>query len=95
MTLAELKSKLTIDYDDDDADLQFYMDAAQAYIDKSVGEGYKTDDKLIKISELALQKLVSDMYNNKSAYISTQVKKENIISTIFSLLGNATELIEE
>lgn len=95
MELGELKPKLNIDYDDDDVDLQFYMDAAQAYIDKSVGEGYKTDDKLIKISELALQKLVSDMYNNKSAYISAQVKKDNIIGTIFSLLGNATELVEE
>lgn len=93
MTLAELKSKLSIDYDDDDADLQSYMDIAQIYIDKCCGEDYKSDDKLIKLSELASQKLVNDMYNNKSAYIASNVKDDPIISTIFDILGNAGEIV--
>lgn len=93
MTLAELKSKLVIDYDDDDADLQSYMDTAQIYIDECCGEDYKTKDKYIKISEFALQKLVNDMYNNKSAYITNNVKKDPIVSTIFDILGNVGELV--
>ncbi|KOF56810.1 hypothetical protein AGR56_09095 [Clostridium sp. DMHC 10] len=88
MTLEELKSKLTIDYNDDDTDLQFYMDSAQSYIDVCCGEAYKAKPKLVKLSELALQKLTSDFYNNRSPNITIQIKRDMIINTIFDALGN-------
>ncbi|MBV4417466.1 head-tail connector protein [Clostridium tyrobutyricum] len=89
MTLEQIKEFLHVDYEDDDVYIQNLIDVAQNYIDKCCGESYKADDKLVKLSELALQKLINDMYNNRTQFIPNNVQKDNIINTIFDLLGNA------
>lgn len=87
--LEQIKEFLHVDYEDDDVYIQSLIDVSQNYIDKCCGEDYKADDKLVKLSELALQKLINDMYNNRTQFIPNNVQKDNIINTIFDLLGNA------
>lgn len=84
MTLDEAKDYLKIDYADEDSLIADFIETSQIYIDSCVGEAYKTDDKLVKLSSLAQYKIINDLYNNRQ---STEIKPDKIIETIFTLLS--------
>lgn len=88
MTLDYLKNVLRIDFTDDDTYLNDLITIAQIYIDKCVGEAYKTDTNAIKVSDLLVQKFATDMYINRSTTISDNVKQDRIVTTILDFLSN-------
>ncbi|MDT8718988.1 phage gp6-like head-tail connector protein [Clostridium sp. 19966] len=92
MTLEDAKNYLRVDYSDDDIYIQSLIDTVQIYLDSCCGIAYKTDVKLLKLADLAMYKLVNDMYGNKSQYIDGNMQKDKIIESIFlilSLVGDA------
>jgi uncharacterized phage protein (predicted DNA packaging) len=94
MILNDAKSYLRIDYSEDDNFIQQLIDVSQIYIDECCGESYKTDAKLLKLSELAQLKLISDMYENRSGFIEEKkAKRDIIIDTIFNRLASAEVIV--
>lgn len=92
MLLKEVKDYLKIDYEEEDTYLQSLIEVSEIYIDSCVGENYKTNDKLIKLSKIAQYKLISDMYTNRSTYIEDKSKQDRIVTTILDKLSNAEEI---
>ncbi len=93
MTLSEAKNYLRIDDTFDDPYIQSLIDIAQIYIDSCVGESYKTDDKLVKLSTLVQYKLINDLYDSKSSYVPNNMQKDKIVETIFMKLSNAGAIV--
>jgi len=94
MTLEEIKNYLRVDYEDDDKLLEQLINISEIYIDSMVGEGYKTDEKAIQLSNLLKYKLISDMYENRGAEIPNNTKKDIIVTSILdklSLYGDSNE----
>lgn len=87
MELEEVKAYLKIDYDDDDQEIQEAIEASQIYIDSMCGTSYKEDEKLVKLSNILIKKMVSDMYNNKSLSISSNFKRDIMVNSIFEKLS--------
>lgn len=87
MTLDEIKKHLYIDSDDEDDYLQELIDVSQIYIDSMVGEGYKADEKVIKLATLLQKKLCSDMYENRGIEVSNNTKKDIIVISILDKLS--------
>lgn len=90
MTLKEVKNYLRIDedYTEEDEYLENLNEEIEIYIDSCVGEDYKKDDKLVKLSNLLKKKLISDTYENRSAFIEDKYKRDMIVSTILDKLSN-------
>lgn len=91
MTLQEAKDYLKIDYTEDDIYIQTLVDTTQIYIDKCVGEGYKANEKLVKLATLAQYKLINDLYDNRG--FIDNVKNDRVVDTIFMTLSNYTETV--
>lgn len=87
MVLEEVKDYLRIDDNYEDIFLQELIEISQIYIDSMVGEGYKTDEKAIKLASILQKKLISDMYENRSTTISTQQKQDRIVTSILDSLA--------
>ncbi|MDF2803062.1 MAG: putative phage protein [Anaerocolumna sp.] len=89
MTLDEVKNYLKLDdYTGDDSYLTELIDVSQIYIDSCVSEDYKTDTNLVKLSGLLQKKLISDMYDNRSSYV-TNDKRDIMVTTILNKLAMA------
>lgn len=93
VTLEQAKKYLKAEYDEDDDDIQDYIEASQIYIDSMVGEAYKTDAKAIKLAELLQKKLINDMYENRSTEISQNTKQDRITISILDKLSNYTDVV--
>lgn len=91
VTLGQAKKYLRIDFDDDDDDLNDYIETSEIYIDSMVGIAYKEDEKAVKLAELLQKKLISDMYENRSTQISEKTKQDRIVTSIFDKLSNYSE----
>lgn len=87
-TLDDVKRYLHISYDDDDEDIQDFIDTSKAYIESCVGTGYSQDDAGLRLFNLLQKKFVEDMYNNRGTEISTLTKRDKIVSTIMDKLSN-------
>ena len=87
MTLQEYKDFAKIDYDDEDTILENFIEVAQIYIDSMVGEEYKEDEKAVKLSELALKKIVTDMYENRNANVQSNYRQDPIVNSILDKLS--------
>ena len=87
MTLEEIKSYLKIDSNDEDGDLPGLIEVSQIYIDSMVGEGYKTDEKAVKLADLLQKKLINDMNENRGTEISNSTKQDRIVISILDKLS--------
>lgn len=92
MELAEIKSYLKIDDDilNDDNYITELLSTVQSYIDSCVGEGYKTDTKLVSLSNIVMKKMVKDLYDNRSQYVD-KTNRDVIVTTILDVLANASD----
>lgn len=91
MDLEEVKKYLYIDFNDDDGDIEDFIETAEAYIDKCCGEGYKTDEKCVKLANLVKKKMIADMYEKRSSNLESKWKKDITVTTIFDILSNSGE----
>ena len=87
MTLETIKNYLHIDYGDEDTYLTQLIEVAQIYIDCMVGEYYKTNEKAVKLSDLLLMKIISDLYENRGTEIASNTKKDIIVTSILDKLS--------
>lgn len=89
MTLDEVKDHLRLDdYAEEDILLQELIEVSEIYIDSCVGEGYKIDEKAVKLARLVQKKAISDMYENRSGEILEKTKQDRIVTTILDKLSN-------
>ncbi|EJO5347031.1 head-tail connector protein [Clostridium sporogenes] len=88
MILQEIKDYLKIDNDYEDNSLDELIATSEIYIDSMVGEGYKTDNKALKLANLLQKKLIADMYENRSTEIPTNTKQDRIVTSILDKLSN-------
>lgn len=91
LTLEEAKRYLKIDFEDDDEDIESFIEAAEAYIDSMVGILYKADEKAVKLAKLLQKKLVNDMYENRNTEIPSNTKQDRIVTSILDKLSNYEE----
>lgn len=91
LTLEEAKRYLKIDFEDDDEDIESFIEAAEAYIDSMVGTLYKEDEKAVKLAILLQKKLVNDMYENRNTEIPSNTKQDRIVTSILDKLSNYEE----
>ncbi len=88
LTLNVVKDYLKIDYEDEDNYLTELLEVSLIYIDSMVGEGYKNDEKAVKLAEILQKKLISDMYNIRGTSIDIKTKQDRIVSSILDKLSN-------
>jgi len=88
ITLLQAKSHLRIDDESDDLYLAELIEVSQFYIDKMVGEAYKTDTKAVKLSDLLQKKLIADMYMDRGTEIEAKTKQDKIVTSILDSLSN-------
>ncbi|OPD21411.1 head-tail connector protein [Clostridium botulinum] len=88
MILQEIKDYLKIDDDYEDNSLNELIVTSEIYIDSMVGEGYKTDNKALRLANLLQKKLIADMYENRSTEIPTNTKQDRIVTSILDKLSN-------
>lgn len=86
--LDQVKNYLRIDYTDEDIYLNTLIETSLIYIDSMVGEGYKADEKLIKLADLLQLKIISDMYEQRSTFVENSVKTDRITNSILDKLSN-------
>ena len=86
--LDQVKNYLRIDYADEDIYLNTLIETSLIYIDSMVGEGYKTDEKLIKVADLLQLKIISDMYERRSTFVENSIKTDRITNSILDKLSN-------
>lgn len=91
LTLEEAKRYLKIDFEDDDEDIESFIEAAEAYIDSMVGIFYKADENAVKLANLLQKKLVNDMYENRNTEIPSNTKQDRIVTSILDKLSNYEE----
>lgn len=88
MELQEVKDYLGIDYDYDDELIKCLIDIGEFYIDSLVGTSYKTDIKLVKLSELLQKKIIADMHDTRTTEIPSNTKQDRITVNILDRLSN-------
>ena len=88
MTLEEVKNYIRVDSNYDDNFITELIEVSQIYIDSMVGVNYKTDEKAVKLSSLLQKKLISDMYDQRSTEITSNTKKDIIVTSILDKLSN-------
>lgn len=81
--LNKVKEHLKIDYDDSDEELKNLIEISRIYIDEMVGTKYKSNEKLVKLSEILQLSLIENMYDNKD----TELKANKITSSILNRLA--------
>lgn len=88
MDLQSVKTYLKIeDYDGEDDDISELIEVSEIYIDECVGTTYKENPKGIKLANLVQKKLILDMYENKTTYITERSKRDIIVTTILTKLS--------
>ncbi|MBS7130534.1 head-tail connector protein [Clostridium paraputrificum] len=88
--IEEIKDYLNI-YDEKDEVIENIILEAQIYIDTTVGEAYKNNEKKSRLAKVLLKKLCSDLYDNRSMNITSQVKRDTIAQTILDALSLESE----
>lgn len=88
LTPTDVKEYLRIDGNEDDTYITELVEISQIYIDSCVGEGYKTDEKAVKLALLLQKKLIADMYVQRGTEIPNNTKQDKITQSILDKLSN-------
>ncbi len=86
MTLAEMKSYLKVDYNDDDNDITLMMDVAREYIIDAIGE---CNEEIARV-KLLMRVIVAELYEKRSMTFdmnSTNEKVQYVIRSIINQLS--------
>lgn len=86
MTLAEMKSYLKVDFNDDDNFITFLMDVAREYIVDAIGE---CDETIARV-KLLMRVIVAELYEKRSMTFdmnSTNEKVQYVIRSIINQLS--------
>ena len=86
MTLAEMKSYLKVDYNDDDNEITLMMNVAREYIIDAVGE---CDETIARV-QLLMRVIVGELYEKRSMTFdmnSTNQKVQYVIRSIINQLS--------
>ena len=86
MTLAEMKSYLKVDFDDDDTFITLLMDVAREYIIDAIGE---CNEEIARV-KLLMRVIVAELYEKRSMTFdinSTNEKVQYVIRSIINQLS--------
>ena len=86
ITLAEMKSYLKVDYNDDDNDITLMMDVAREYIVDAIGE---CNEEIARV-KLFMRVIVAELYEKRSMTFdmnSTNEKVQYVIRSIINQLS--------
>ena len=86
MTLAEMKSYLKVDFDDDDNFITLLMDVAREYIIDAIGE---CNEEIARV-KLLMRVIVAELYEKRSMTFdinSTNEKVQYVIRSIINQLS--------
>lgn len=86
MTLAEMKSYLKVDFDDDDTFITLLMDVAREYIVDAIGE---CNEEIARV-QLLMRVIVAELYEKRSMTFdmnSTNEKVQYVIRSIINQLS--------
>lgn len=86
MTLAEMKSYLKVDFNDDDDEITLMMNVAREYIIDAVGE---CDETIARV-QLLMRVIVGELYEKRSMTFdmnSTNEKVQYVIRSIINQLS--------
>ena len=86
MTLAEMKSYLKVDFNDDDNFITLLMDVAREYITDAIGE---CDETIARV-QLLMRVIVGELYEKRSMTFdmnSTNQKVQYVIRSIINQLS--------
>ena len=86
ITLAEMKSYLKVDYNDDDNDITLMMDVAREYIVDAIGE---CNEEIARV-KLLMRVIVAELYEKRSMTFdmnSTNEKVQYVIRSIINQLS--------
>lgn len=86
MTLAEMKSYLKVDFDDDDNFITLLMDVAREYIIDAIGE---CNEEIARV-KLLMRVIVAELYEKRSMTFdmnSTNQKVQYVIRSIINQLS--------
>lgn len=86
MTLAEMKSYLKVDYNDDDNEITLMMNVAREYIIDAIGE---CDETIARV-QLLMRVIVGELYEKRSMTFdmnSTNQKVQYVIRSIINQLS--------
>ena len=86
MTLAEMKSYLKVDFDDDDNFITLLMDVAREYITDAISE---CDETIARV-QLLMRVIVGELYEKRSMTFdmnSTNEKVQYVIRSIINQLS--------
>lgn len=86
MTLAEMKSYLKVDFDDDDNDITLMMNVAREYIVDAIGE---CNEEIARV-QLLMRVIVAELYEKRSMTFdmnSTNEKVQYVIRSIINQLS--------
>lgn len=86
MTLAEMKSYLKVDFNDDDNDITLMMNVAREYITDAIGE---CDETIARV-QLLMRVIVGELYEKRSMTFdmnSTNEKVQYVIRSIINQLS--------
>ena len=86
ITLAEMKSYLKVDFDDDDNFITLLMDVAREYITDAIGE---CNEEIARV-KLLMRVIVAELYEKRSMTFdinSTNEKVQYVIRSIINQLS--------
>lgn len=86
MTLAEMKSYLKVDFNDDDNEITLMMNVAREYIIDAIGE---CDETIARV-QLLMRVIVGELYEKRSMTFdmnSTNEKVQYVIRSIINQLS--------
>ena len=86
ITLAEMKSYLKVDYNDDDNEITLMMNVAREYITDAIGE---CDETIARV-QLLMRVIVGELYEKRSMTFdmnSTNEKVQYVIRSIINQLS--------
>ena len=86
MTLAEMKSYLKVDFNDDDNEITLMMNVAREYITDAIGE---CDETIARV-QLLMRVIVGELYEKRSMTFdmnSTNEKVQYVIRSIINQLS--------
>lgn len=89
--LKKVKEYLKIDYDDSDEELNNLIDISGIYIDEMVGTKYKSNDKLVKLADIAKLNIIQNLYDNKN----TDFRTNKIVNSILNRLALESKWFNE
>lgn len=92
MELEYVKDYLRIDDEYENNFILNLMETSLIYIDSMVGENYKTDEKLVRLANILQLKLISDMYEVRSAEVPSNTKQDRIVTSILDKLSLASDI---